>query len=106
MKRNLIFLLIFLIILNGCAIIEGESSPGSGVVSGESEKRCGDGVCDGPENVDMCPEDCLLSSTASSDEGTETGKPSEADGALAQLFIDVQVIREGGMGKIITHKAV
>ena len=24
----------------------------------ESEKRCGDGVCDGPENVGNCPEDC------------------------------------------------
>ena len=24
----------------------------------ESEKRCGDGVCDGPENTHNCPEDC------------------------------------------------
>ena len=24
----------------------------------ESEKRCGDGVCDGPENGTNCPEDC------------------------------------------------
>jgi hypothetical protein len=24
----------------------------------ESEKRCGDGVCDGPENVNNCPQDC------------------------------------------------
>lgn len=24
----------------------------------QSEKRCGDGVCDGPENVNNCPEDC------------------------------------------------
>jgi len=98
MKRNLIFLLIFLIILNGCAIIESKSSPDSGILPGESEKRCGDGVCDGPENVDTCPDDCALSSTGSLDEGTETGKPYEADGVLAQLFIDVQVIREGGVG--------
>jgi len=24
----------------------------------ESEKRCGDGICDGPENSDSCPQDC------------------------------------------------
>jgi hypothetical protein len=27
-------------------------------LAGESEKRCGDGVCDGPENAGNCPEDC------------------------------------------------
>ncbi len=26
---------------------------------GGSEKRCGDGACDGPENATNCPEDCL-----------------------------------------------
>ncbi len=25
---------------------------------GESQKRCGDGVCDGPENKETCPDDC------------------------------------------------
>lgn len=24
----------------------------------ESQKRCGDGVCDGPENKETCPDDC------------------------------------------------
>ena len=24
----------------------------------QSEKRCGDGICDGPENTDNCPNDC------------------------------------------------
>lgn len=98
MNRNIIFLLIFLIILSGCAVIEGESSPGSNVVSGESEKRCGDGVCDGPENADTCPEDCELPSTASSNEETDLGIPSNEDSVLAQLFIDIQVTREGGVG--------
>ncbi|MFQ5448234.1 MAG: TonB-dependent receptor plug domain-containing protein, partial [Saprospiraceae bacterium] len=26
----------------------------------ESEKRCGDGICDGPETVNNCPEDCAV----------------------------------------------
>jgi pimeloyl-ACP methyl ester carboxylesterase len=30
----------------------GESPPP------ESENRCGDGICDGPENADNCPQDC------------------------------------------------
>jgi hypothetical protein len=98
MNRKFIFYMIFLIILSGCAIIEGESPPGSSAVPGKSEKRCGDGVCDGPENADTCPEDCALPSTASSDEGTEPGIPSDADDVLAQLFIDVQITREGGAG--------
>jgi dienelactone hydrolase len=25
---------------------------------GESQRRCGDGICDGPENQDNCPDDC------------------------------------------------
>lgn len=98
MNRNIIFLLIFLTILSGCAVLEGESLPGSGVIPGESEKRCGDGVCDGPEDADTCPDDCALPSTESLDERTEPGTPSGTDDVLAQLFIDVQVTREGGVG--------
>ena len=55
-------------------------------------------MCDGPENADTCPEDCAQPSTASSDEGTEPGITSDADGALAQIFIDIQVIRDSGVG--------
>jgi len=98
MNRKLVFLLIFLSILYGCALIEENSPPGNVEVPGESEKRCGDGVCDGPENADTCPEDCALPSTASSDEGTAPGILSDADVVLAQLFIDVQANREGGVG--------
>ena len=32
----------------------------------KSEKRCGDGVCDGPETAESCPEDCSLSTDAPS----------------------------------------
>jgi hypothetical protein len=34
----------------------------------ESEKRCGDGVCDGPENPKNCPEDCSEDGGAVADE--------------------------------------
>jgi len=49
----------------------------------ESEKRCGDGVCDGPENARNCPEDCAdepseAQPTPPSEE--ETARPGEEPG--------------------------
>jgi len=38
-----------------------------------SEHRCGDGVCDGPENVENCPEDCAPVATPSPTPTRETG---------------------------------
>ncbi|MEA3345750.1 MAG: alpha/beta hydrolase [Chloroflexota bacterium] len=38
--------------------------------AGESEKRCGDGVCDGPENAQNCPEDCAEDTPAPLDSTT------------------------------------
>ncbi len=35
-----------------------EDKPAPPEPEGESEKRCGDGVCDGPENEQSCPDDC------------------------------------------------
>lgn len=39
-------------------MIGGEISAPAPTPASESEKRCGDGVCDGPENAENCPEDC------------------------------------------------
>ena len=39
----------------------GEETPAPPPPAGEtpvSEQRCGDGVCDGPENAQTCPQDC------------------------------------------------
>jgi hypothetical protein len=41
-------------------------TPTTGVGRGAaSEGRCGDGVCDGPENANNCPEDCVQESPTS-----------------------------------------
>lgn len=99
MIRRNIYILILLIILNSCATDNNDNSKNNDSVLNKSEKRCGDGVCDGPENIDTCLEDCALSSTTGSDEGPkEMGKISDTGAVLAQLFIDVQVSREGGVG--------
>jgi pimeloyl-ACP methyl ester carboxylesterase len=45
--------------------------------AGKSERRCGDGVCDGPEDAEVCPEDCAPATAAAE---TPTRSP-EAGGA-------------------------
>ena len=42
---------------------QGEASPppSQAGAGGESERRCGDNVCDGPENPQNCPQDCVES---------------------------------------------
>ena len=40
--------------------IQPTAEPGVGrpTLAAQSERRCGDGVCDGPENANTCPADC------------------------------------------------
>lgn len=49
----------------------------------ESEHRCGDGICDGPENKDRCPEDC------GTVESMSTPKTEEA--SLPPVYVTVAV---------------
>ncbi len=70
MKRiSLILLsLIFLVAASGCADIGKEGPPGERATefTAAVEKKCGDGICDGPETAENCPADCksLLEPTA------------------------------------------
>ncbi|MBN1438980.1 MAG: hypothetical protein JW929_06170 [Anaerolineales bacterium] len=38
-----------------------------------SDKRCGDGVCSGPENAESCPQDCAPGGAAPSSGGAQNG---------------------------------
>ncbi len=68
MKTNIALPLIALLFLAlACSLLSTEQLP----APPESEHRCGDGVCDGPENVNNCPEDCK--------EDSETGKAVEPE---------------------------
>jgi len=62
MKRISLFLiaLIFLIATCGCASFGKEEPPENRVteMTTAAEKKCGDGVCDGPETAENCPADC------------------------------------------------
>jgi len=39
------------------------AEPTPSASDGASQQRCGDGVCDGPENAERCPEDCAAPTT-------------------------------------------
>ncbi len=61
MKNKTLSLLLALILATFIALNLGCSSnalQGEGESPPQSENRCGDGVCDGPENAQKCPEDC------------------------------------------------
>ncbi len=53
--------------------------------SANGERGCGDGICDGPETVETCPEDC--EATAS--------PPSPAPDGLPPLYLGLSVHLEG-----------
>lgn len=65
--KHIVFILSILLALSlacslGGVIGNDEDSPP------QSEKHCGDGVCDGPENLQNCADDCTTSGTISDNE--------------------------------------
>jgi hypothetical protein len=77
-----------------------------------SEQRCGDGVCDGPENAAGCPADCagIAEGTDDNDrmgdhaaDGANASAPNDPPGENAseiyiEVFIEVSVSRADGEG--------
>lgn len=70
----------------------------------QSERRCGDGVCDGPENSGNCPQDCAADGAV---EGRETPageeEPTEeatvaGEVVLGAVASSAQLIRDVGDG--------
>ena len=62
MKRLYPVLSILVLFSLACSLVGliggGEGSAAPTETPPQSEKRCGDGVCDGPENANNCPQDC------------------------------------------------
>jgi hypothetical protein len=50
----------------------------------DSSKRCGDGACDGPENADLCPEDCATPPAQAKPERT-----SEAARSTLPVYVTI-----------------
>ena len=62
MKRVSLVLAFLLTLSLACSLTSLSEGTGEddapSTPSPQSEKRCGDGVCDGPENPQNCPADC------------------------------------------------
>lgn len=76
MKRIALVVSLLFILSLACSFGQtSEPAPTSPLVS---EKRCGDGVCDGPENFQLCPQDCPLSGEAAPQGGNgDQSSPSD-----------------------------
>lgn len=106
-------------VLLTCIVIFSMACSMSGLVPGQnptptraapnSENRCGDGVCDGPENAKNCPGDCSNPGQVTGEQtGSQTqegSKPSDdtpqgssAGSFIGQVYVDVLVNRQDGEG--------
>lgn len=91
MKR--IFIVINLLIILGLACSLGSQTGGDNLPPKEaesplsesespnpqSEKRCGDNICDGPENNQNCPEDCQTITAGSDESVPEESQPRDSE---------------------------
>lgn len=63
----------------------------------QSEKRCGDDVCDGPENFENCPEDCDAVVLPKDQEETEEPDPPDTGGDTREFRISMSINTESNM---------
>jgi len=59
LKRITLILTILILLTQACSLPGDDATQSDEVSPPQSEHRCGDGVCDGPENADNCPGDCI-----------------------------------------------
>jgi hypothetical protein len=98
MKRLSIVILLMLLI-QACSL-QTDATEGGGTPVAESDKKCGDGVCEGPENAQNCPDDCSTSSASQPGRQTEPAPPENVDEntILGQIYVEVEVQRQDGIG--------
>jgi pimeloyl-ACP methyl ester carboxylesterase len=102
MKRSFAFLVILLLLSLACGIgptignIFGTDRPfpsATPMPPAISEKRCGDGICDGPENASTCPQDCAEGGTPDTEEGAYwVTNPTSG----ARLYVQVVLPQDWG----------
>jgi len=85
-----------------CNLTGQQAAP---TVQPQSEKRCGDAVCDGPENAQTCPQDCATAASGGEDAASEaeaSGNPPAlpADGEVTYGYVYsvVTLDRKAGQG--------
>jgi hypothetical protein len=77
MKRNTLFTMSAVLLLFSLACsLAGTASPEPTLPV--SQNRCGDLVCDGPENAQNCPADCAAAVSNEEEDAGENGHPEES----------------------------
>ncbi|MCD6402130.1 MAG: hypothetical protein J7L73_09405 [Anaerolineales bacterium] len=80
MKRMMFFLSILVFLSLACnlsGLTSGQETPSQqSAPTIQSEHRCGDGVCDGPENAKNCPQDCTQANSTTEETQTNVSSPS------------------------------
>jgi len=107
MKRFILIIVVLILLTLGCSqpfdTGQGESesadSQNDQPPASSSEKRCGDGVCDGPETAKNCATDCAVQ-VRDDEEPAESPAKDVAieDLFLGQIFVEMQVQRQDGVG--------
>jgi len=83
MKRCAYILVALMLFNMACSLTGSLGELFNAGASPESEGRCGDGVCDGPENEQKCPEDCSEDAQESRE---DTSSSKKRNGEFAILY--------------------
>jgi len=95
--KNYLPLLLVLCMLSGCSFPGMETRetaetpapdlPADSAPEASSDKRCGDGVCDGPETAENCPQDCTEDESMPSAEETTLWVENPTSGSNLAVHI-------------------
>jgi len=97
MKKILFALALILIFSLSCSLSGTSSQTGEDSAEDtpiESQHLCGDGVCDGPENAQACPEDC----TENNDQNLNATQGAGIQSAMHLVNAEVDCLITGHCG--------
>jgi len=114
MKKIALGSILLLIAVLACQFSPTPESTQPTATPPQSQHRCGDGVCDGPENQSKCSQDCASAPVLDSDtdgeglteennssgeDAPDSAEDSGASGSvLGEVYIEVHVSRSDGEG--------
>lgn len=97
MKRTILILTLLITLSLACSLSgltsSGDDTAAQNELPPQSENRCGDGDCDGPENPNNCPDDCAELPALTDSSGDSTAPAS--DGQPTVLYLGIMVHLEG-----------
>ena len=100
-RKSLLFVLAILLILSlACSLGGTGDSEEENTTPLQSEHRCGDGVCDGPENSQNCLEDCSVNAEGekSEEEEASTASLESKEISYGYVYSSISLDRDAGTG--------